>query len=207
MNRTKLNRFTKLAIVAITLGISQQSIAGDWSLGVIAGQAKADGLSRECDALFSNDGRQAIETFFIDCSGDDTSSAAGINIAYNFNNNFGVEAGYVDLGKFDIATLNFSIGGPTIFTEELSIEAKIGYLAGTASYNLNDKWSVTGRLGAYNADAKFVDDFSSLDPDVNTDVYFGASVDYAFTDNWSAQVRYDNFDIDMTSVGLRYSFK
>jgi len=39
-----------------------------------------------------------------------------------------------------------------------------------------------------------------------SDTYFGASLNYDVTQNFGLQLRYDDFDVEVTSVGLTYAF-
>jgi len=184
------------ALILIFLMNANQAMADSWSLGVLAGKAEFDNIGSRC---FSSIRPSIPET----CSDDVDDRALGINLAYNINQAFGLEAGYVDAGS---SSVTFSFQG-TFEDSAISLSAR--YLAGTASYALSDKWSITGRLGYYDAtiDINFINNlFSTSSSERVNDVYSGASINYEFIDNWSAQLRYDRFDIDVVSFGLSYSF-
>lgn len=200
-----MNSTVKTLCLGTLLAFSQHSMAGDWSIGLLGGQSTFDELDDVCQPSSIAD---PIEGGGIRCDADDTSSSVGVNIAYNFDETFGVEAGFIDLGEFTIGEVSFSPAGPLIFSD-LTLEAKAAYFAGTASYFFTDRWSVTGRAGIYDVDLDLSNEFlGSFDVDVDPDLYLGASIDYLFTDNFSAQLRYDDFEaIDTISLGLKYSFR
>ena len=170
---------------------------------------------------------QSLETTnaFFECDVDDDNDIGfGLNIAYNFTKNWGIEAGYVDLGDFSATSSpqNIEVLNP----QTIDINASAFYLAGTATYYYSNKWSITGRLGAYqiDVDSRFSSDSFSLlvgngisiteftfsETSVSSsfedeDVYFGTSLNYDLNDKFQVQLRYDNFDIDLISLGLRYN--
>jgi len=113
-----------LGLVSSSLLFSQASNAGEWGIGGLVGQVNADDI---CTGLQG-------------C--DDSDTTFGINVSYNFNKVWGAELGYVDLGDYSgSADLGF------FGTFDVSADLSAAYLAGTGTYNFNDAWSLTGRLG------------------------------------------------------------
>jgi len=207
MNRTRIDRLMKIVLITSSLAISQVSVAGDWSAGVIGGQSNYDDLGDLCVPQ-SIGSPTPIEGGGTECF-DDDSASYGLNVAYNFDDTFGVEAGYVDLGDFNIGTFSFSPGGPSLNFQDFSVDASVLYAAGTGSLALSDRWSLTGRLGIYEPDVTLrVTGVGEVDDsDFDSDLYVGVSIDYSLSDRWTAQLRYDDFDIDVTSLGLKYTFR
>jgi len=170
----------------------------------LAGQSTFDELNEICVASLPQGG-PFIDIFPLECDVDDSGSSAGINLSYMFNQTFGAEIGYVDLGKFTV-DYNERGGGNFPFFDTLDIDLRSAYVAGVASYPLSDRLSLTGRLGYYQSDAKLASGVDLIRIDDEGDLYSGASLDYRFADQWSAQLRYDRFDLDVLSLGLKYSF-
>jgi len=80
------------------------------------------------------------------------------------------------------------------------------YIAGVGSFQITDRLSLVGRLGAHETRTKVSDNGFSFSFNPEVDLYAGASLDYEFANNWSVQLRYDRFDLDVASVGIKYSF-
>lgn len=195
---------TKKLLVVIGLGMSVSSHAGDWSVGVLAGQTTFDQLDDiACFGGFSN---LSVAPGADLCPNDNDGTALGINIGYQLTDIFGFEAGYVNLDEYQSDII---IGGDALGGEVL-VKPEALYLAATSSLSLTDRLALTGRLGYYDLDVEISADFlgfgSRSDTVSDSDVYAGASLDYAFTDKLTAQLRYDNFDIDAVSLGLKYNF-
>jgi hypothetical protein len=89
----------QLLIASITaLSLSQPALAGDFSIGVNVGQASSDLINDLCE----------IERTFIDiaspgvgfsCTTEDSDTSSAINVGYHFNDTWGLELGYMDLGE------------------------------------------------------------------------------------------------------------
>lgn len=175
-----------LGLLSSGLLFSQASNAGEWAIGGLVGQANAD---EACEGVFN-------------C--DDSDTALGIYLSYDFNNTWGTEFGYMDLGSYsgDVAVSNFG-------TFNISADASVIYFAATGTVNFNDNWSLTGRLGLADGESETsVAGFGEVTSTSSTEALLGASLNYNFNDNLQAQLRYDNFggDIDSLALGLKYSF-
>ena len=153
---------------------------------------------------------EATESFStFECSNDFNDFGYGLNITYNFNDTWGIELGYVELGEF---SSTFSptevnvVGFPTTAT----VDASAFYLAATGSYYYNQKWSVTGRVGIYSVNADLSIRFENIEIARSSireeDFYYGASWNYDLSEPIQLQLRYDNFDADVFSFGIKYRF-
>jgi len=160
------------------------------TLAVFANQAMAEGNWYAGGAL-----SQA----YVDENGlDDNDSGGKLFGGYHLNENFAVEASYYDFGDQVDGSSTLSIDGFS--------------LGLVGSVPLSDRFSVFGKVGihAWDADisgpirARFSDDSDS-------DLFYGAGLDYAMNSNWTIRGEYeryevDDFNMDVGSVGLIYNF-
>jgi OmpA-OmpF porin, OOP family len=133
---------------------------------------------------------------------------------YEFTKNFGVEVGYVDLGK-DSAS-----GSDGINTASFSIKPKAAYLAATGTLPMNEQLSLFAKAGVsanrteLNATFNGASDSST---EKRTTAMFGIGVAYNFSKNCAVVGEYENFGkvikedgaelkADMLSLGVRYKF-
>lgn len=156
---------------------------------------------------------QAFEIF--ECNDDLSDVGYSVNLGYNFTKVWGVEFGYVDLGEFssELTSANVSISNTP--NRELSVSAF--YLAGTGTHYYNKKWSITGRLGLYALDIddrvegniirQVNDDVFGEAPSSDEGVYYGISWNYDFSKQIQFQLRYDDFDVDIFSLGIEYRLR
>lgn len=218
----------KLSLAIILTLLSPQLFANDFSVGLTFGQSSNELANPSCQ----NDSEFIMEQAdFINanCVVDDSDSAIGINLSYNFTNMWGVELGYMDLGQTS-AFLNLTITDPDVIfidtgtnttSTELTpefIDTEAVYLAGTVTFDLSEKFSVTGRLGVSNVEYDLISNlFESEFNEDSTSVFAGLSLNYSLTEKWGVKLRYDYFDfesdlfeldfaIDAYSVGVSYSF-
>lgn len=130
-----------------------------------------------------------------------------IYAGYDFNTNFGVEAGYADFGSIKVIEYN----GTT------KADSTAFYAAATASLPLNTQFALFGKLGASRNQTKLnIDSFSEKQK--KTSVLIGFGLNYAISKNLAAIAEYENFGktfkIDgggtikahTMSAGLRYKF-
>lgn len=198
MNKTTI----KTLLISGGLILSQTAMADGWSIGVMAGQANDSRLGDACNEAITDDSSSVAFT----CDNDESDTAAGVNIAFGLTDNFGLEAGYVDLGETTSTLTGTSRVTGRSLSGDITAAQTATYLAGTASFNIGEQWSLTGRLGYYDISADIESTVSTTSIDTEADVYFGTSVDYHFNDHLTAQLRYDNFDADVVSLGLQYNF-
>ena len=181
----------KPAFLALGLLVSGSSYAGNYTIGGLIGQSNIDAIEINC--------------LNIDCDVDDSDTAIGINLGYQFTNAWGIELGYLDLGS---VSLNESILG---FNVNFKGDLSAAYLAGRGTYEFSDHWSITGRLGAAKEKAKASLNFLSQNQAVSDSaeaVYAGVSIDYRFTDSVKAGLRFDQIadDGNALALNLEYSF-
>jgi len=206
----KIRKITTALLLIGAIGVTPTHAKG-FKIGVMAGESNLVELANQaCDDLgFGSQDFFATAT----CLTGDDELAFGINASYYFTNHIGVEGGYLNLGDSSFATVSPIIDVPFGFpppleTVEISTNVVYGALAGTLP--LSERLSVTGRVGLYEASIDFqIDDgfgTANFELESTSDTYFGASINYDITRNFSLQLRHDNFDVEVNTVGLTYSF-
>ncbi len=136
---------------------------------------------------------------------DDGDTAYSAHIGSYFNENFGLELGYIDFGTINRAGgetsargINLSLVGKYPITPEFNVLGKIG-----TTYSDSDVSSGPGSTVVAGSENGF-------------GVSYGMGAEYAFTPQWSALLQYESHKmkfagdaderIGMTSVGVRYRY-
>jgi OOP family OmpA-OmpF porin len=126
-------------------------------------------------------------------------SSGGIKLygGYSFNRNFGLEAGYVNLGKFKGSLADVKADG--------------AYLDAVGTAPLGNNFSLLGRVGAFNGRLK-----STLDgSDRGTNLKVGAGLQYDLSANSAVRAEWERYrfdslgsksNTDFYSVGFNYRF-
>ena len=192
-----------LAAAALTLaaGVQAQSSSGSMGMGGFQMYTPGSGyvgISAGRSYFDLGSGIGAFNT-------DDKGSAYSIYGGSFFNPNFGLELGYTDFG-------NISRGGGTSEAQGINLS-----LVGRVP--LGQAFSVTGRLGStYGRTEVSSVAGSGIQPGKESGFGFsyGLGAEYAFNQNLSAVIRYDEHDmkyigsgrdsVGVASVGLKYRF-
>ena len=123
---------------------------------------------------------------------------------YDFNEFFAVEAAYVDLGELEEDSI---AGGPLA---ELEVD---GFsLAAVGTYPITDIVSIHGKAGVYFWDADILGVIApQFNDDSDNDIFFGAGISYRFYQRFAVvgeweRYEIDDFDVDLFSIGVSYSF-
>lgn len=139
---------------------------------------------------------------------DGTDTGYKIFGGYQFNQNFGVELAYVDLGKATYSGTFFGapVTGGTVKTSGFNISA-VGTLP------LGSSFALFGKVGAFAWEAKANDTTGGVSfsgKEDGTDLSYGLGASYNFTKNVGVRAEWERFkavgDIDLLSVGLIYKF-
>jgi OOP family OmpA-OmpF porin len=155
----------------------------------------------------ANVGRAESEFNFPGLSRKDSDTGFKLNAGYDFTQNFGVEIGYVDLGKPSI-----SVDGDTLKTEPTSY-----YLALTATYPIDPQYSVFAKAGVTKNCTKASTIGVPSETYKHTAAILGVGGAYNFTKNVAVVLEYENvgktidesganLKSDFVSIGLRYKF-
>lgn len=190
------------AISGIAAAQMQTQDAGFY-LGAAVGQAKAKDVCTELTGV----------GFVGGC--DDKDTAWKISAGYQFNKNFGVELGYVDLGEFTAA--GTILGVPvTAKAEATGFE-----VLAVGTIPLAQQFSAYAKAGAFRWDVDTSATAAGVPVgvgDKGTDFTFGIGLKYDFTRNASARLefqRYNNVgedattgqsDVNLWTLGVMYKF-
>ncbi len=135
-------------------------------------------------------------------SGKASKTGYELYASYDLTKNFGVKAGYADLGKFS----EFGV----------IYESRAIYVTGKATYPLNDQASIFAKVGVSANRAK-VSYMGYSETENNASAIVGVGAAYSVTPNIAVVAEYENFGkivdknggnikADVWSVGLRYKF-
>ncbi|MGH8831896.1 MAG: outer membrane beta-barrel protein [Polaromonas sp.] len=146
---------------------------------------------------------------------DDTDTGGKLFLGYQFNKNFAVEGGYVDLGKFKASG---TISGVPVSADA---KAKTWQLVAVGTLPLANNFSVFGKAGVHrwDLDVRASALGSTITASDNgTDLTLGIGAGYEFTKNLGVRLEWERFrnvgedattgksNVDLISVGLRYRF-
>lgn len=146
---------------------------------------------------------------------DDKDTAYRIGVGYQFNQNFGLEANYVDFGK-DNASVTV-LGVPvTVVGEAVAFQ-----LSATGTLPVNESFAIIGKLGIARTDV----DASASAPGVtitasdnSTELTYGIGVKYNINKTMAVRAQYEDFGkvgddattdttkLTLLSVGLTFGF-
>jgi OmpA-OmpF porin, OOP family len=213
MNFLRASRTLGLAVIAVIA--SQYAVADDsgWYLGGNVGQSRATIDDERITSGLLGQG-------FFTTSIDDRNRDTGYKLfgGYQLNNNFGLEGGYFDLGKFGFNANTLPAG---TLDGNIKIQGLNLDLVGTVP--LGEKFSAFGRAGLIYAESK--DTFAGTgainvlnpNPSKNAVNYkFGLGLQYALNASLGLRVEAERYriddavgnkgDIDLFSIGLVYRF-
>jgi len=154
------------------------------------------------------DKSNAVPDLITSGSVDGTDTGYKIFGGYQFNQHFGLDLAYVDLGKagYSGTFSGASVTGGTVKTSGLNFSA-VGTLP------LGTSFALFGKVGFFVWEAKANDvtggvPFSGKED--GTDLSYGLGASYNITKNVSVRAEWERFkavgDIDLLSVGLVYKF-
>ena len=133
-------------------------------------------------------------------STDDYKTSAKIYGGYEFDQNWGVEAGYTDFGKE-----NAGIG---------NVKGSSSYVAGKYTVPLGDRFSGYGKLGVSYNERKVSSSTLGQINSYDTGLYGGVGVEYKLNQNLALNAEYERYGkdkafgakADVYTVGLKYGF-
>mgnify|MGYP000203384544 CR=1 FL=1 len=205
-------------LLAALVASSQSApvLAGQWGIGINIGSTSTDVVSEACDSIKQPFTLTSPANSF-SCANNDGDTALNIYVDYKFNDIWGAELGYIDLGQYDTM---LSVDDSAVFrqtgTSDLplfSYDVKAAYLAGTGTWNFGNKWSLLGRIGVakFDLDIDVAASFLTADIEDSESIAMGgAELGYSFNDHWSMNLRYDHFDTDaidgVVSLGAHFNF-
>jgi len=152
---------------------------------------------------------------------DKSDSAYKLQLGYQFNDNFSIEGGYVDLGA---AEYNANFSGFVFGHYQAKLEAKGWNLDGLLTLPINSGVSLFFKGGIFRGDVKAsekVNSFSVSGSKTRITPNFGVGVAYNFYKGLSARAEIERFsnlraedeegfevkaNVDLYSLGISYQF-
>ncbi len=220
-----------LALVAGSAFAGAASAADDgWYVVAFGGEATTRNFERtELDQnLVDFFGSAGLDVVSATSTLDDSDTAFGLALGYQANRNFAMELGYVDLGEISYSATGTVTDGTDDFDANfgLSQSASGPVISALGIWPFNDKFSVFGRVGialmSVDADASVtIDDVASqgaASTDRSNGMY-GLGGEFSFGGRFALRLEYDRYagvgsdditgdaDVDVISLGLRYTFK
>ncbi len=128
---------------------------------------------------------------------NETATGFKIGVGANINENFAVEAAYVDLG-----TIDYPYG---IEFSQYGLAASL-----MPVYKISEEAAVFAKLGILSWTAELTDGFTTLE-DTGSDLFFGFGFEYKVGDSASVVAEYEAYevldgDVSLLSVGVRIGF-
>ena len=185
-------------LAAFVLATPAQAQQTGFYAGIGVGQAKA---SKFCDGVPGS------------CDNKDTSFTGFVG--YQFNERFGAELGYVDLGSYTASGV--FLGVPFAATAD----AKTFELSGVGTFPVSPGFSIFGKLGIHRWDVDVsgvLPGFAGTMSESGTDWTIGAGVQWNFSPKASARFYYQRYndvgkeettgkdDIDVFGVSVLFRF-
>jgi OOP family OmpA-OmpF porin len=140
---------------------------------------------------------------------DGYKASAKVFGGYEFNNMWGVEAGYTDFRKssFNYTTAKGAAGSG-------DADGHAYYVAAKANQPINDQFSVFGKLGVENSHRSFGTNTGLSGSSSDTGVYAGVGLQYNLNKEVALTAEYERYGkssdfgakSDVWTVGARYSF-
>jgi len=170
------------SLAVVLTGVSTASLAadaGNFYVGAEAGQAQHR--------------LGTIPSEHLDAK--DTAVAVRFGYVWHWAVDFGVEGGYVTLGKITDDYTSSNNGYPS----NMSVETSGPFAGAKVKYHFADAWYVSARAGTFQSHVKLRDHDGSPDggnyraSSTNGSWYAGAGVGYELTHEFSLGLSYDNY--------------
>ena len=131
---------------------------------------------------------------------DKNSWAYGLNFGYRWQDTWGVEAGYVDLGR--PKAKGFIYDGYVAYPYTAEVHVSGFTLGANGRWRFADNWHVNARLGAFFSKTKVSGGgyLAGEVTDNDTNLYFGAGLAYDFSSNLSLGLNVDRYQAKATRL-------
>jgi outer membrane protein with beta-barrel domain len=169
--------------------------------------AAASGSVMAADGNFFVNGEVAGSNANISNLQDTTSTAGAVRFGYLWNAgpmSWGIETGYVDLGKVSGNYYDYSFGNPNSL--HASVTTRGSMLGGNfkTHFGYNSGWFVSGRLGWFhsNVHANVNDAYgdSTSDSVTGDGTYAGVGVGYDFNPHMGIAMNFDNYQSNANGI-------
>ncbi|MBA3903537.1 MAG: hypothetical protein C0522_07685 [Rhodocyclaceae bacterium] len=204
----------KLAAIALLTLSAAPVFAGDIYVVGSVGRSSADINKNDIDSALVSAGATGVSS-----SLDKNDTGYKLQLGYQFNQNFAVEGGYIDLGK---ATYSASFTGGSA---SASVKATGWNVAAVGILPINDAFSVFGKVGTI--DAKVEANVSASGPGGTASgsasatkwkTLWGVGATYNISKQVGVRVEYEQFnnlgdknttgeaDVSLVSAGVVFKF-
>ena len=189
-----------------------QSLAGEWVIGGELGKARGDTSASQLDSQMVAQGINANAS-----SSDNNRSAWQLSLGYDFEPNWGVELGYVDLGQVDTAFSGTTVDIKSFLTSvsEIHPQTAQGWrIGGAYRHPIAEKSWLLLRGGMLHWRSDYTLSTATVSRSVKASgdgASVGLGVEVEAMANTRVGVNYDRYDIDGESVsvysaGVSYRF-
>lgn len=204
-----------LATALLGLGATAAMAAdkAGWYGGINVGRRDFRQNDGGVDSALANQGITASS------STDSKDTGYGFDLGYQFNPNFALEGGYVDLGK---SKFNSNVTAPLPGTADGRVKARGLTFSALGIVPLRNDFSLYGRLGLIHAKTEFEASGSpgvaiSGTSETKTRGLYGVGLNYDITKSLATRVEWTRYaklgdvsttkgDVDLYSVGLNVKF-
>lgn len=196
-------------VAASMMAFAGSALAGDWYAAGSVGSSSVDVSKTDLDGQMVSAGFTGVSS-----SLDKNDTAYKLQLGYQFNPNFALEGGYVDLGK---AKYSVSYTGPVAGSGQAEISAKGWNVNAVGIIPLSNDFSVLGKVGLIDAKVEISGPAGSVS-DTSWKATWGVGGAYNFSKTMAVRLEYDRYsklgnnnttgegDVDLWSVGLVYKF-
>ncbi len=175
-------------------------------IALIAAAAIAPAAQAQSSYVGASAGRSE-QKVSVSSSLDESTTSYKLYTGYMFNENFGIEAGWVDHGKAERTLGPFTVGA----------HPRSLYLAATGSFPVSERFAVIGKLGAASNRTRVSATGETDERFKETSALIGIGATFAITPSMLAVVEYENFGkvfkddednmkVNTLSAGIRFKF-
>ena len=200
---------------AVAAGGAQAAGVDGWYVGGALGGSQQHFGGGQVDGALANQGLTGSSSI------DRSDTSLRLFGGYQFNPNFALEGGFVNLGKFNYSS---AISSPATDTVSGHLSVQGADLAAVGILPLNEQWGLFGKAGALYAQTKLSESSGGAvavsDQSHNgTSPLLGAGVNYDITKKVAVRAEFDRYfkvgdsgstgrgDIDQYTVGVVYRFQ
>jgi OOP family OmpA-OmpF porin len=168
-----------------------------------AAQAQTAATANKAPHAYVGIGVASAENRVVDAWKSDAKIFGG----YQFDQSWGVEAGFTRFGRVGVTVPGFD------FTEHGRTKGSSSYIAGTYTLPLNERVAAYGKLGVSYNERSYIGNFGALG-EHDTGLYGGAGLQVKLTDSLALTGEYERYGkkktlgakADVFTLGLKYGF-
>ena len=183
------------------------------------GRATVDASQADFNRILGSAGLSNVSS-----SIDKNSAGFKLGAGYMFDENFGLEGGWIDLGKAKISGRGTAGGSPV--TVDLEAQASGPFIAGVLAFPVSNELSVFAKLGFIDSTVEVRATAASIGAVAGRSVssselttMYGAGVRYDVNRQWGIRAEYESFpklgdknktgqaDVGLVSVGVVFRFE